>query len=215
MTESDKNTENESGSKSESGSGSKSKSRNRALVEWAVIILVLVLLKQTGYGTVLQSYVQRGMLLSGILVRDAELGGMPISRANYSIPLIDMDGEPVDMAEWKGKTIFINIWATWCAPCLAEMPVIHDLYKHVAGQNIEFAMLSSDESLETARVFIEKKGYTFPVYMLRAGLPEPYLTNTIPTTYVISPDGDVVMRHTGMFNYNSEEFRDFLTGVSQ
>ncbi|TDI72847.1 MAG: TlpA family protein disulfide reductase [Bacteroidetes bacterium] len=207
MTESDKNTENES--------GSKSKSRNRALVEWAVIILVLVLLKQTGYGTVLQSYVQRGMLLSGILVRDAELGGMPISRANYSIPLIDMDGEPVDMAEWKGKTIFINIWATWCAPCLAEMPIIHDLYEHMDGENIVFAMLSSDDSLEIARAFVEKKGYTFPVYLLHAGLPEPYSTNTIPTTYVISPDGDVVMRHTGMFNYNSEEFRNFLAEVSQ
>jgi thiol-disulfide isomerase/thioredoxin len=191
------------------------KPRNRILLEWAVIILILVFLKQTGYGTILQSYVQRGMLLSGILVRDAEMSGETIGPASYNVSLLDMDGNRVDMTEWKGKTIFINVWATWCSPCLAEMPVIHDMYKEMADEDIVFAMFSSDESIDLAKNFVEKKGYTFPVYYLRNGLPEPYSTGTIPTTFVVNPAGEVVMRHVGMFNYNSDDFKAFLRRVAR
>lgn len=198
-----------------SESSTEKKPRNRLLIEWSVIILILIFLKQTGYGTVLQSYVQRGMLLSGILVRDAELSGERIATASYDVPLLDLDGNRVDMTKWKGKTIFINVWATWCSPCLAEMPVIHDLYKEMEGEDIVFAMFSSDESIDVAKNFVKKKGYTFPTYYLHAGLPKPYSTATIPTTFVVNPAGDVVMRHVGMFNYNSDAFRAFLLDVSQ
>lgn len=191
------------------------KPKKRVLIEWGLIIGVLLFLNQTDYGTVVQSWLQRGVLLTGLITPDISLSEAEIVEASYDVQLTSLDGEHVVLDRFRGKTIFMNFWATWCPPCLAEMPLIQELYDDLKDEDIAFVMVSTDESAEIARTYFEKNGFTLPVYMLSGPLPEPYTSQVLPTTYVISPDGHLVTRHAGMANYNSDKFRSFLLGLKE
>ncbi len=194
---------------------SKAKTKKRAFIEWSLIIGVFIFLNQTSYGTLLQSWFQRGVLMTGLMTPDTTLFEERSIDASYNLRLVGLsDGEQISLDHFRGQTIFMNIWATWCPPCLAEMPLIQDLYEELKSKNIAFVMISTDDSAETARAYFEKKNFTLPAYMLAGPLPELYSSQVLPTTYVISPDGKLVIRHVGMANYNSDSFRTFLLSLS-
>ena len=102
-------------------------SRKRALIDWAVILGIFLLITQTPYGTHIQSWLQHGLLWTGVFQPDIGLAEEDFVSANYDIPLVTLDGETASLRELRGKVLFINVWATWCAPCLAEMPFIQNL----------------------------------------------------------------------------------------
>ncbi len=191
------------------------RSRKRTLLEWAFIIGIFLFLTQTPYGTQVQSWLQRGILWTGILQPDVELAEEEYSEANFDVPLVSLSGEAVSMEDFRGKVIFMNVWATWCAPCLAEMPFIQKLYDELGDDRIVFLMISTDDSRETTGKFIESKDYTFPVYHLSGRMPAPYTSNSIPTTYIISPEEQLVAVHAGMANYASAKFKTFLLGLAE
>jgi len=132
--------------------------------------------------------------------------------ADYQFKLRDTEGDIVDFSTLEGKTVFINIWATWCPPCIAEMPDIQDLYEKV-NHEVVFVMISQDKDFETAKKFVSKKGFNFPIYQLATPLPGVYYSQSIPTTFVIAPNGKIVSKTTGMAKYDTEGFREFLEGL--
>jgi peroxiredoxin len=148
-------------------------------------------------------------------------GTQPFDRAafpaaDYDFMLRSLDGETLTLESLKGKVIFMNFWATWCPPCLAEMPAIQDLYEKVKSDNIAFVLVSLDEDPAKAKKFIRRQGYTFPVYSPQGYTPPVYASgNVIPTTFVISPDGFIVARQEGMAQYDNMEFRHFLQKMAQ
>jgi peroxiredoxin len=93
---------------------------------------------------------------------------------------------------------------------VAEMPDIQNLYEEMHGAGINFVLISLDDDFQKARNFVEKKDFTFPIYQLGSPLPEVYASSAIPTTYVVSPDGKVVVSKSGMAKYNTKKFRNFL-----
>ncbi|MDZ7608876.1 MAG: TlpA disulfide reductase family protein [Cyclobacteriaceae bacterium] len=119
------------------------------------------------------------------------------------------------MKDFQGKVIFMNIWATWCPPCIAEMPDIHDLYQEMKNEDIVFVMLSVDDDLQKAIRFVDKKGFEFPVYQLAGPMPMAFESSAIPTTFVISPEGKIVVKKSGMAKYNSKKFREYLLELKQ
>lgn len=179
------------------------------------MIGIFLFLTQSPYGTQVQSWLQRGILWTGILQPDIELVEENFSEANFDVPLVSLTGEAMSMEDFRGKVIFMNVWATWCAPCLAEMPFIQKLFDEVGGDRIAFLMISTDDSRETASRFIDSRDFTFPVYHLSGRMPAPYTSNTIPTTYIISAEGQVVTVHSGMANYDSAKFKTFLLGLAE
>lgn len=189
---------------------SKPRSRKRTLIEWGLLIGILLFLNLTSYGTVAQSWLQRGILWTGLIKPDIHFAEKNIVPANYDVQLTRLDGSQVSLEEFRGKVIFMNLWATWCPPCLAEMPFIQNLYEDLGEENIAFVMISADDDAETARKFVEANDYTFPVFQLINGMPQPYTSNALPTTYVISADGNLATVHSGMAKYDSKEFKEFL-----
>jgi thiol-disulfide isomerase/thioredoxin len=181
----------------------------KEILNWIVIIGVIATLYLTGLHTEVIGRVQQAVLATGIIKPgkgDTKSG----IDADYNLQLVSLDGERISLENLKGKVIFMNLWATWCPPCIAEMPGIQELYNQTPKDDVAFVMLSLDDDLKKVRRFIQKKGYTFPVYMLAMKLPAVYDTNSIPTTYIISSNGKIVLRKEGMANYNSQSFKTFL-----
>jgi thiol-disulfide isomerase/thioredoxin len=139
-------------------------------------------------------------------------GSATMAGANFR--MVGLDGKEVSFDSLKGKVVFLNIWATWCPPCVAEMPNIQKLYEKVGSDKIAFVMLSVDEGgMDKVKKFISRKSFTFPVYMPVGQFPQEFYSNAIPTTFIISPEGKIVAKQEGMAEYNTKEVQDFLQGM--
>jgi len=138
------------------------------------------------------------------------------TKFDYVGTFMDMEGNKVSLDQFKGKTLFINIWASWCGPCRIEMPYIHSLYgKLKDNPNIAFLMIATDEDFNKSKNFIQDKGYTFPIYHAFEGLNSSLFTEAIPTTIVVNPEGKVIYFLNGTNNFDTDQFRDLLTSSSQ
>jgi thiol-disulfide isomerase/thioredoxin len=184
--------------------------KKREIFEWALIAGVMGVIYFGGWQAEVGGFLQRGLLLTGFMNPDHDNTSEVVKAASYNLSLVTLDGQRLPPNALKNKVVFMNIWATWCPPCVAEMPGIHQLYQSVNQDEIVFLMLSVDDNMDKLRRFMERKGYTFPVYLSAAPLPEMYQTSSIPTTFVISPEGKIVFKEEGMANYDTEDFRQFL-----
>ncbi|MER2999155.1 TlpA family protein disulfide reductase [Pontibacter populi] len=203
---------------------SKNKSSMKNIPGWAIMLAVFGVLYLTGLHTEAVGQVQRILLATGVKKADVPavaensaitteaatpVANTPMAGAGFK--MVGLDGKTVSFESLKGKVVFMNIWATWCPPCIAEMPNIQKLYEKVGSGKIAFVMLSVDEGgIEKVKKFVSKKGYTFPVYMPASQFPQEFASNAIPTTFIISPDGKIVAKHEGMADYDTKEVRDFL-----
>ena len=131
---------------------------------------------------------------------------------NYYLPLVDISGSRLVSDTLRGKPLFINVWATWCPPCLAEMPDIERLYQEL-GEDITFIMISVDRNPQKAKNWTEKKQYSFPIYFVEESLPPSLSYEAIPTTWVIGSKGIIHYRHEGMAQYNTKMFKEFLQSL--
>ncbi len=188
------------------------KKLKRELIEWALIIAIPLALYITGTHTTVIGGLQTVVLMTGIFTPELDIPPSEQKDASYDFKLINQQDEQLDFSELKGKTVFVNFWATWCAPCIAEMLDIQNLYDKM-GDEIEFVMISVDNEPQRTWDFANKKGFTFPVYRRNSLIPEVYERQVIPTTFVISPEGKIVAERHGMAKYDTEEFRKFLVGL--
>lgn len=147
-------------------------------------------------------------LLAGSPKTLSESKQSQVPEATYQWRLTSLEGKEVQFSEFRGKTIFLNIWATWCPPCIAEMPDIQDLY-NIFGDQAAF-LLVSDEDPSKVKAFMERRGFNMPVYIHRGLLPEVFTTNSIPITFVIGPNGNIVIRKTGAAKWNSSSMQNTM-----
>jgi thiol-disulfide isomerase/thioredoxin len=129
--------------------------------------------------------------------------------ADYDWTLRDLDGREVPFSQYRGKTIFLNIWATWCSPCVAELPAIARLARSRELGQVAFVCVSTDDDPETVRRFL--RGKDWPMTILHAtGLPEVFTTQGIPATFLIAPDGHVAASSVGSAAWDDPSVVTFL-----
>ncbi len=131
--------------------------------------------------------------------------------AEYNWKLEDLGEQPVPFSRFKGKTVFLNIWATWCPPCVREMPSIARLAENprLKGKNIEFVCVATDDSTATVVQFLRDKSW--PMTVLRSqSLPPVFQTEGIPATYIITPGGRIVAAEVGANDWDNAEVVAFL-----
>jgi thiol-disulfide isomerase/thioredoxin len=117
----------------------------------------------------------------------------------------------VPIENLKGKTVFINFWATWCPPCIAELPDLEDLYQNLKDdKEIIFLFINIDKDIAKASRFIQRKNLKIPIFRIASALPESLNFQSIPTTFVISKSGELIMKHDGMGQFNTDGFVTFL-----
>jgi len=141
---------------------------------------------------------------------DVETADVKKTKADFSMTLKNAKGKTVSLADYKGKVIFINFWATWCPPCIAEMPSIEAMYNDIDLDKFEVLMVSFDRNFQKAIDYKERNNFGFDVYELDGPIPAMYNTRSIPTTYIIDAEGNLAFKHTGTADYNRQDFKDFL-----
>ncbi|HEX7365729.1 MAG TPA: TlpA disulfide reductase family protein [Pelobium sp.] len=123
-------------------------------------------------------------------------------------------GELVNLSQLKGKVIFLNFWATWCPPCIAEMPGINKLKQEYAeNNNIIFLMIDTDGDFNKSLDFMRKSAYQLPVFVLASQIPPVIFKNSLPTTLIVDKRGKMVLHHEGSADYNSREMRAFIKNL--
>jgi thiol-disulfide isomerase/thioredoxin len=187
-----------------------------AVKPWAIFIGIFFLLKVTGLGRDISMLTQGALMKAGVMDVQPEDAPSGSQAFDYNFMLRDLEGNKIKMSDLKGKVIFLNLWATWCGPCRVEMPSIQHLYNSVDKEKVAFVILSLDQENQHKKVvqYIRDKEFTFPVYQPASPLPKLLRVNTIPTTFIIAPDGKVKTKKTGMANYDTEEMREFLRTLS-
>ena len=178
-------------------------------------VVVLVVLNYTGLIGSLSSATQSAILTTGLLDVEVNVTGSEVF--NYDFTIKDLSGKRFSFDQYKGKVVFINLWATWCGPCRAEMAGIQKLYSSIASDSIAFVMLSLDRDTDQEKVvkYVNTKGFTFPVYLPSGRLTEQLSVPSIPTTLVIGKDGKIVAKEVGTTNFNTDKFKKFLRQLNQ
>ncbi len=127
----------------------------------------------------------------------------------------DINGKTYNSAaHLKEKVVFMNFWASWCAPCIAEFPGIQELYNYYKEDDeVIFITFSLDDELQTGINFLRKKEYNLPVFYLENAPSTSWYNGSLPTTLVLDKSGKVVYKKENMAHYNTDSFKAFLNGL--
>ncbi len=133
------------------------------------------------------------------------------SVAPFTYSLRDLEGSDVKRRIGDGRITFLSFWATWCAPCIAELPSIQALYQDY-GDAVDFVLVTY-ENPEVVQRFLSKKGIQLPVFHPLTEVPEVLQSSSLPTNYIIDAEGNILIKEKGAANWNSKKVRGLLDSL--
>ena len=120
-----------------------------------------------------------------------------------------LDGTPMSLREQQGRVVFLNHWATWCGPCVAEMPSIQALYDSLNAEGVVFVLVSEEDPAKV-RNFVQGRSFRVPVYLREKKPPAAYKSVWITATFILDRNGGIVAEHVGAANWDVEGCRRYL-----
>lgn len=129
-----------------------------------------------------------------------------LDNADWATPFYVKD-EAIPFATFKGEVVVVNFWATWCPPCIAEMPNLQTLYDNY-GDKVSFVFATSDD-MKKVENFMFTKNYKLPVYYYQY-LPKAFEHSSIPTTFILNRKGEIVFDKVGAYKWDGESVEEFL-----
>ena len=127
------------------------------------------------------------------------------------IQLVDLNGNEVRLENYKGKIVVLNFWATWCKPCISEMPSIDRLIKKLDGEEVVF-LAASDENPDRIKRFVENNPHEFIYTHLQSNVYKLGIS-VLPTTYIINKEGVIAQKLIGAREWDSEESINLINGI--
>lgn len=144
-----------------------------------------------------------------IMMSPSELEASKVKQlSTYSWEIMPLEGDPVVLSRSRNRVAVINLWATWCPPCIAELPNFQNLYEEF-GEEVDFYFVTAEEASIVKR-FLQNKKHNIPVYIETTRPPAELQVSTIPTTFVIDKNGRIVMQKTGVARWDSDEVKEFI-----
>lgn len=169
-----------------------------------VILIILIIIPQTRKPIQVALQSLKVAVLNPTVINDGDLETL----ATYNWVLRDENGVQFNFEEYKDHVVLINFWATWCPPCIAEMPSLDALNKDFKGR-VKFLFVTNEE-VATVQKFKLNKGFQFTMQSSVSKAPSQFETSSIPRTFVISKSGEIVVDETGAVNWNSKRIRELL-----
>jgi len=130
-----------------------------------------------------------------------------VQLSSYDWALQGVNTENYDFNQAKDKVVIVNFWATWCVPCIAEMPSLQELYNDY-GERVDFLLVTSDPS-EKVLAFLKEREFNLPVYNQISQAPEVFYSKTIPKTFLLNKKGEIVIE-AGRADWNTKKIRKLL-----
>lgn len=188
---------------------SQKKILNKTILRKTVNILFFILLLFFVFNTNAKSWLLQQLVSVGLFNAEIKEEKGVKNSASQNIPFLftDVNGKTLSTSDLKGKVVFVNFWATWCPPCLAEMPSLNALYNKLKeDKRFIFLFINEDEDHTKGEKYLQRNKFTIPLYIRSGSVPTEIFNGTLPTTIVLDKAGNVVLKHEGMAGYNTEEF---------
>lgn len=126
------------------------------------------------------------------------------------VKLKELTGQSIDLAQYEGKVVFINFWATWCKPCIQEMPTIASAQEKLKNENVIF-LLASNEEPDQIESFIKKHSYDFHYVHLEN--MEALKIQALPTTFIFNPEGKIKFSENGFRTWDEPANIELITKI--
>jgi len=167
------------------------------IVFWLLLVMMII----PGPRKAISTTVNRVMLNLKNPGISKEEKQVTLNDLDYNWVLTDGQAKRFNMSNFKEEVIFLNFWATWCPPCVAELPEIQKAYEKY-GDKVNFLLVTNQDP-EVVEAFMEKHGYNLPVLYPGTSTPKVFESTSIPTTFIISRDGKIVTKKKGAVNWDS------------
>lgn len=205
--------------------------RERPVRPWMILVALVVV---AGVVWVLDpSPFLRGLLVGALLGPAAVVGGLsliagrmrkkltgrleppplPAARWNLDMSVEDLEGNVRHFSEFSGRVLILNFWATWCAPCVAEMPSLARLEELTEDLGVALACVSQEAGAKV-REFVARRDIGVPVYIVQDGVPDCFRVRAIPATFVLDRNGRIMLRHLGAAAWDHEDVVAFIRGLA-
>jgi thiol-disulfide isomerase/thioredoxin len=131
-----------------------------------------------------------------------------------SLELVDLQGKKHSLADYRGKVVLINFWATWCAPCREEMPSIERLRASLEGRLFAVLAVNLAEPESRIQKFLDAMPLGFPILLDRdTKTTRAWQAKVLPATYIVGADGAIRYRHVGELDWSKPEVRKQIVAL--
>lgn len=174
------------------------------------IFVLLMIINPAVKSTAIQGLMKIGLFQPKIAKEN--IGIQTKSNYDYSVNFTSADGNIISGESLKNKVVFINFWATWCPPCIAEMPSINELYHWFKNNpDIIFLLVDADYDIQKSTAFMQTKNFDLPVVTSKSSIPSEWYSGKLPTTVVLDKKGNVAYKQTGAAEYTNKKFINFIS----
>lgn len=161
---------------------------------------------------------KNGLLIVAVLLLPLAANGAAVDVRYFDPPrpgtdfrLTDQWGVGHSLEDYRGKVVVLNFWASWCRPCVSEMPALEKAWKTLRADQVQVVGIAVNETSADIRRFLQKQSVSFPL------LPDDDATVTgewrvigLPTTYVLNQQGEVASRFVGPYEWDSPDSLEYL-----
>lgn len=137
--------------------------------------------------------------MAALLLLAAAYGSVRASANDFT--LLDLEGQPHSLSDYRGQWVLINYWATWCPPCLKELPELEVFHQRSGGHAVVLGVNMETIEQSRLRAFVESQSLSFPILVASARPPSHDLVgpvDSLPTSYLVAPSGKLVARQVGI-----------------
>ncbi len=174
-------------------------------------------------GIVIGTTAGPGLLIAGLVLLTRRMrrkhGGqlrappLPVAKWDYAMTVSDLSGADLEFNEFEGRVLILNFWATWCGPCIAEMPSLARLAEATSDVDVVLACVTREPAAAVSD-FMKKRDLDVPMYLLEGDPPECFATRAIPATFVLDKKGAVVLSHRGAAAWDDDNVVEFVRGLA-
>jgi len=150
----------------------------------------------------------------GVAAQDPTDDGLAVyGHADYDWTIRELEGEPIELEAFRGRVLFINVWASWCTPCVREMETIEGLRTRLSDTDVEFLIVAA-EAERPVRRHLRKYSYDLPIYLEVDPIPAAFGLRGLPTTWVVDREGRILILRHGEAVWDTDEVEAFVRGVA-
>jgi thiol-disulfide isomerase/thioredoxin len=157
-------------------------------------------------------------LFIGLMFMTSETAASTLARWDVgsapALALKDLEGREHQLADYRGKVVLVNFWATWCEPCRQEMPSIQRLSAKLAGKPFVVLAVNVDEPAARIRKFLTDTGFDQPVLLdVNKSVTKQWSARVLPVTFIVGPDGRLRYRLLGEMDWSNQSVVTLIAGL--